>query len=86
MSTILQNGSVQFGDGTVQSTKTPSNVSAFTNDSGYLSSSVANSNFASKTQTVGSISASASRSLSFYYYNVSGALVGAQGFNCNCNC
>ena len=36
MGTQLNNGTIIFGDGTVQSTKTPSNVSAFTNDSVYL--------------------------------------------------
>jgi hypothetical protein len=85
MSVQLGNGSITFSDGTVQSTKTPTVTSAFTNDSGYVTSSSVASTYATIAQ------AGYNWSWSGYYmyintYNVDGGLVASQSFNCNCNC
>ena len=87
MSAILGNGSITFADGTVQSTKTPTNVSAFTNDSNYLTSAVAAATYATRVSTMGSVAAQAQRRFQLYYYNVNGTYMGATQYsNCNCNC
>ena len=52
MSAIIGNGTVTFGDGTVQTTKTPANVSAFTNDASYVTDAVMLPIYAQRTGTV----------------------------------
>ena len=87
MSEILGNGSITFGDGTVQSTKTPTNISAFTNDQSYLTTAVAASTYVDKANAMGSVAAQAQRRFYMYYYNVNGTYMGATQYsNCNCNC
>ncbi len=48
MAAILSNGAIQFGNGTTQSTKTPANISAFSNDQNYLTSATANVTYPTK--------------------------------------
>jgi len=87
MSVILGNGIVTFGDGTVQTTKTPANISAFTNDSSYLTSSTAASTWATIPNAIHSVTGTASRNGVLYYYSVTGTQLGTAGpWNCNCNC
>jgi hypothetical protein len=87
MSAQLGNGTVTFGDGTVQSTKTPTNISAFTNDQNYLTSAVANATYATKLNAMSSVAAQAQRTFQLYYYDVHGTYMGTtQVSNCNCNC
>lgn len=86
MSTILGNGSITFGDGTVQSTKTPTVVSAFTNDSNWTTASAVASTYATKTNTAYSISGGASRRFNLYLYTNNGTLTSQINANCNCNC
>jgi len=52
MSVKIDNGTITFGDGTVQSTKTPSVVSAFTNDVSYVTDAVMLPTYAQRTGTV----------------------------------
>jgi hypothetical protein len=52
MASTLGNGTLTFGDGTVQSTKTPTVISAFTNDSAYLTNANVSSSYATITNTV----------------------------------
>lgn len=86
-SMILNNsGSITFGDGTVQTTKTPTNVSAFTNDSGWVTSSSLASSYAAKSTTAYSIAGGASRRLSLSFYTMTGVNTSGISANCNCNC
>ena len=85
MTTSLNNGTITFGDGTTQSTKTPTVTSAFTNDSGYVTDANISPTYATIAQ------AGYNWSWSGYYlaintYNVDGGLIASQAFNCNCNC
>lgn len=87
MATILANGLVRFGDNTQQSTATPANVSAFANDSGYLTSGNTSATYAARSTTVYTVGGSAQRRFTMYYYDVNGTQIGTLGtFNCNCNC
>jgi len=87
MSATLGNGTVTFGDGTVQTTKTPANVSAFTNDSSYLIPSLAAATWAKIPNAIHSVTGSASRNGVLYYYSITGVQLGTAGpWNCNCNC
>jgi hypothetical protein len=52
MAITLGAGSLTFADGTVQSTKTPTVVSAFTNDSGYVKDSDMSPVYAQRTGNV----------------------------------
>ena len=87
MTAQLGNGSVIFGDGSVQTTKTPTNVSAFTNDSGYTTASAVAANYPNKTQAIGSINYFISNGyLQGYTYDINGTQKSYQASNCNCNC
>ena len=87
MSTTLGNGTIQFGDGTVQSTATPGNVSAFVNDVPYLTSSNVGNLYAAKTQTVGSFAiVQLGYGMTLYLDDINGNHIMGGGFNCNCNC
>ena len=87
MAAILSNGAIQFGDGTTQSTKTPTNISAFTNYQNYLTSAVANATYATRLNAMSSVAAQAQRRFQLYYYDVNGTYMGTtQVSNCNCNC
>ena len=85
MSTILNNGVITFGDGTTQSTKTPTVTSAFTNDAGYVTNASISGNYATIAQAGYNWSWSG-YDLSINTYNVNGGLIASQHFNCNCNC
>ncbi len=87
MSTRLGNGNITFGDGTVQSTATPTIVSAFTNDGVYLTPSDVAATYAAKTQTVGSFAiVQLGYSMTLYLDDINGNHIGGGFFNCNCNC
>ena len=87
MSAQLGNGTVRFGDGTVQSTKTPSNVSAFTNDSVYLTPTTANVTYAKQAEAAGSINCpNPGYGLTIWLTNINGTNISGGLFNCNCNC
>ena len=86
MATIIGNGNITFGDGSIQTTKTPSNVSAFTNDSGYLTTTNMASTYATTAQAVGSISLSPGYGMTLYADNIDGTHISGGFYNCNCNC
>lgn len=86
MSTILGDGSVTFGDGTVQTTKTPTVVSAFTNDSSWTTSSAVAATYATRTNAAYSITGGAGRRFNLYLYTYTGVLTSQINSNCNCNC
>ena len=87
MSTQLGNGSITYGDGTVQTTATPTNVSAFANDSNfYRTPSDIAASHARKDQAIGSISVSPGYSLTLWGDDVNGNHITGGFYNCNCNC
>jgi len=86
MSAILGNGIMTFGDGTVQTTATPANVSAFANDNGYLTPSNVAATYATKAQSVGSFTGSWGYSLTLYLSDINNNTIWGGAANCNCNC
>ena len=86
MAAILGNGTVTFGDGTVQSTKTPTVVSAFTNDSNWTTTTSVAATYATKADAAFSVTGSASRRVNLYLYTATGTLTSQINTNCNCNC
>jgi hypothetical protein len=87
MAITLGNGTITFGDGSTQSSKTPTVVSAFTNDSSYLIPSLAAATWSTIPNSIHLVTGSASRNGVLYYYSVTGAYLGTAGpWNCNCNC
>jgi len=89
MSAIIGNGTVTFGDGTVQTTKTPANVSAFTNDAAYSISSNLHLKYAERAyaiHTFGIAGTGGSGTFHFSWYNLNGTQLGSATANCNCNC
>ena len=87
MTARLGNGSIIFGDGSVQTTKTPANVSAFTNDRGYITNSSVSPTYATIGQAMNAFSWGGSgMALQLQWYNVDNQQIGAANFNCNCNC
>jgi hypothetical protein len=85
MSAIIGATGITFGDGTVQTTKTPAVVSAFTNDSGYILDSSISGTYTQIPQALYSWGWSG-YALSITTYNVAGQAITSQSFNCNCNC
>ena len=89
MSTQIGNGNITFGDGTIQTTKTPTAISAFTNDSVFVSKANVAATYATKANTVGSIyvyTESSNGYDSFSWNNINGTSLGSGFANCNCNC
>lgn len=87
MSATLGNGIVTFGDGTIESTKTPTNVSAFTNDSGYTTLTAQSPTHAKIGETGNHFTWGGSgMALTLYYYDINGNYMGSMVGNCNCNC
>lgn len=87
MTTSLNNGILTFGDGTTQSTKTPTVVSAFTNDVGYTTDAVIATSYATKAQAgYNWYYGNSGAALAINTYNINGSLIASQSFNCNCNC
>ena len=87
MATSLGDGTIIFGDGTVQSTKTPTNISAFTNDAQYLTPSNASSLLGNKTQSIGTVTiTNTGYAVTLYSLDVNGNIIGGGFYNCNCNC
>lgn len=87
MASTLGNGNITFGDGTIQSTKTPTVVSAFTNDSGFITNASVSSTYATIGTAVSAItSGGAASSYQLNWYNQNGSLIGSNYWNCNCNC
>ena len=87
MSAKLGNGNITFGDGTVQTTATPTVVSAFTNDSGYTTKAAMDTTYSKIGQTAYAFSWGGSgMALQMQWYDVNGTLMQSVAFNCNCNC
>lgn len=93
MTTQLNNGSITFGDGSIQTTKTPTVTSAFSNDSGYQTISGADAIYSQRATPVRYVNGSSaapnggSRPGGFNYYDINGTYLGTTGYwNCNCNC
>jgi hypothetical protein len=80
---------ITFGDGTVQLTKTPANVSAFTNNATYVPGATAANIYARRNETVGSTYGYVTNTngvLRTYWYDYHQVLIGQSVANCNCNC
>jgi len=88
MSATLGNGTIIFGDGSTQTTKTPTVISSFTNDSGYVANTTLSGAYAQITNSLYSVSGYSPSGGGFqlYWYNQAGSLIGSGGYNCNCNC
>ena len=86
MSAILGATGVTFGDGTIQTTKTPTVISAFTNDSGYVTSSQVAATYARLDQSIGSIGFNSGYNVVIEGLNQSGGVIFGGSYNCNCNC
>ena len=85
MTTSLNNGIVTFGDGSTQSTKTPTVTSAFTNNSGYVTDANISPTYSTIVQAGYNWNWSG-YTLSINTYNIDGGLIASQSYNCNCNC
>ena len=93
MATIIGNGNITFGDGSIQTTKTPTNVSAFTNDSNYVVNSDVSGVYAPRLSAAVYFydTKGAKGAMNLYWYNIYGTLQGSSRqsgitANCNCNC
>ena len=86
MSVKIDNGTITFGDNTVQSTKTPTVVSAFTNDQLWTTTSAVAAKYATKANTGYSVTGGAGRRFNLYCYTYNGVLTSQINSNCNCNC
>ena len=86
MTTSLNNGIITFGDGTTQSTKTPTVTSAFTNDSSWTTSSAVAATYAARASAAYTIAGGAGRRFNLYLYTYTGVLTSQINSNCNCNC
>jgi hypothetical protein len=86
MSITLNTTGITFGDGTTQATKTPTVISAFTNDSGYATSASLSATYATPAQTASNFSFSSGRSVYLTLNNINGTAIYGGSYNCNCNC
>ena len=86
MAATLNSTGITFGDGTSQSTKTPTAISAFTNDSSYATSAGVSANYALKSQTLNYFGFDSGYSVTLQLKNISGAVIYGGAYNCNCNC
>lgn len=86
MSTTLNTTGITFGDGSTQATKTPTVISAFTNDSGYATSASLSATYATPAQTASYFSFSSGRSVYLTLNNINSTVIYGGSYNCNCNC
>ena len=90
MSAILGNGSITFGDGTVQTTKTPTNISSFTNDLSYITTANLSSTYAARSTAAASMyhtdEGNERGTTHSFWYNLNGTQLGEYVTMCNCNC
>lgn len=82
----MGNGTITFGDGTVQSTTTPLVVSAFSNDANWTTMSAVAATYAARATTGYTVTGGASRRFNLYLYTLTGVLTSQINSNCNCNC
>lgn len=86
MSTILGATGITFGDGTIQTTKTPTVTSGFTNDSNYATSTYVSTNYAIKNESAGSIGFNTGYGVVIQGLDINGNVIFGGFYNCNCNC
>ena len=86
MSATLNNSGILFGDGTTQTTKTPTTISSFTNDSGYVTSANVSATYALKTETADNFGFNSGYSVYITLNNINGTAIYGGSYNCNCNC
>jgi hypothetical protein len=86
MSAILGATGITFGDGTIQTTKTPTVISAFTNDSLYATSTYVSTNYATLAQSAGSIGFNTGYGVTIQGLDINGNVIFGGFYNCNCNC
>ena len=86
MSATLNNSGIVFGDGTTQTTKTPTTISSFTNDSGYVTSANVSATYALKTQTADNFGFNTGYGVTITLNNINGSSIYGGFYNCNCNC
>ena len=86
MSATLNNSGIVFGDGTTQTTKTPTTISSFTNDSGYVTSANVSATYALKTESANYFNFDTGYGVTIQLLNQSGSVIYGGFYNCNCNC
>jgi len=86
MSSTLNTTGITFGDGTTQATKTPTVISAFTNDSNYATSSAVAATYATPAQTATNFSFNTGYGVVLQLNNINGTVIYGGYYNCNCNC
>lgn len=86
MTVKIENGSITFSDGTTQTTATPTVISAFTNDSSWVTQAAVGAKYQTKANTGYSVGGGAGRRFNLYVYTYNGTLTSQINSNCNCNC
>lgn len=87
MSAILTSTGITFGDGTTQTTTTPTVISAFTNDSNYITTAGVAATYALKTQTATYFDfPNPGYGSTIQLLNQAGSVIYGGFYNCNCNC
>ena len=86
MSATLNSTGITFGDGTTQATKTPTVISAFTNDSNYATSVSVAATYATPAQTATNFGFDTGYGVNINLNNINGSSIYGGYYNCNCNC
>lgn len=86
MAATLNSSGILFGDGTTQTTTTPTTISSFTNDSGYVNSATVSATYALKTQTADHFGFDTGYGVYITLNNINGTVLDGGYYNCNCNC
>lgn len=87
MSAILTSTGITFGDGTTQTTTTPTVISAFTNDANYATTTGVAATYALLSQTATNFTyPNPGYGATIQLLNQSGTVIYGGFYNCNCNC
>ena len=86
MSATLTSAGITFGDGTTQTTTTPTVISAFTNNSGFLTSANVAASYATLAQTATYFGFDTGYSVYITLNNINSTVIYGGSYNCNCNC
>jgi hypothetical protein len=86
MGTTLSSSGITFGDGSTQTTKTPTVISNFTNDRGFLTSLTVAATYATPAQTATNFGFDTGYGVVLQLQNINGTVIYGGFYNCNCNC
>ena len=86
MGTTLSSSGITFGDGSTQTTKTPTVISNFTNDRGFLTSLTVSANYAAKSETANNFGFDTGYGVVLQLNDINGNVIYGGYYNCNCNC